>query len=103
MRSSGVPYAYEDTKVHYTLECDYNPDFHLLKSNIFIETKGLLSPEDRRKHLTLQKQQPELDVRFVFMMAEKRIPGMKSTHAAWASKHGFKWADGKIPQEWLDE
>lgn len=103
LRSSGVVYSYEDTKVPYILECNYHPDFHLLKSNIYIETKGKLMPEERRKHLEVRRQNPEIDLRFVFMYAHKKMPGTKSTHAQWAERNGFKWADGSIPEEWFLE
>ena len=43
----------------------YTPDF-LLPNGIIIETKGRFTPEDRRKHLLIKKQHPDLDIRFVF-------------------------------------
>ena len=43
----------------------YIPDF-VLDNGIIIETKGLFTSEDRRKHIEVQKQHPELDIRFVF-------------------------------------
>lgn len=103
LRSSGVAYKYEDTKIPYILECTYNPDFHLLKSNIYIETKGRLLPAERRKHLQVRAQNPEYDIRFVFMYPHKKMQGSKITHASWADRNGFKWADSCIPEEWLNE
>lgn len=98
---SGVEWAYEAVKVPYILNGEYNPDFLLKKSGILIEAKGLLDRESKRKMVAVKKQHPELDVRFVFMQAEKRIPGTKQTHAQWADRNGFPWAEGKIPEEWL--
>lgn len=103
LRAACVKYAYEDTEIPYTLDCTYHPDFRLLKSNIIIETKGVLSDEDRRKHLALKKQRPDLDIRFVFMRADTKIPRLKCTHAQWATRNGFKYGDGRIPEEWFDE
>ena len=103
LRRSGVSYENEDIKIPYTLFCNYNPDFHLIKSNIFIETKGRLLPEDRRKHLAIKEQHPNLDLRFVFMYANRKMPGAKMTHETWAIKNGFKYAVGEIPREWLNE
>ena len=40
----------------------YTPDFEL-DNGIIIETKGIFDSEDRRKHLEIQKQHPELDIR----------------------------------------
>jgi len=43
----------------------YTPDF-VLDNGIIIETKGIFDSEDRRKHLAIKEQHPELDIRFVF-------------------------------------
>jgi hypothetical protein len=51
----------------------------------------------------VKQQHPELDIRFVFYQADKKIPGSKQTHGVWATKNGFPWADGSIPKEWLVE
>jgi len=40
----------------------YTPDFEL-DNGIFIETKGIFDNEDRRKHLAIKEQHPELDIR----------------------------------------
>ncbi len=101
LRSSGVAYSYEDTKIPYILECEYTPDFRI--KDILIETKGRLLPEDRRKHLVVKKQHPHLDIRFVFMYPDRKMPNAKMTHETWATRHGFKYAVGRIPEEWLNE
>lgn len=81
----------------------YTPDF-LLPNGIIIETKGRFLPEDRRKHLEVRKQHPELDIRFVFSRASAPInKGSKTTYAMWCEKHGFLWADKQIPDDWLYE
>lgn len=103
LSSRGVKFAYEDTVVPYRLDREYNPDFHLLKSNIFVEAKGLLDRDSKAKMAAVKKQHPELDIRFVFMDANKKVPGSKQTHGQWASKNGFVWADREIPEEWLNE
>ena len=43
----------------------YNPDF-VLPNGIIVETKGLLDIDDRKKHVLIQEQYPNLDIRFVF-------------------------------------
>lgn len=98
---SGVGWAYEDREVPYILEGTYHPDFRLVDSGVLIEAKGLLDRESKRKMVAVKQQHPELDIRFVFMSANKKIPGTKQTHAQWAEKNGFKWAEGSIPDEWL--
>jgi len=81
----------------------YTPDF-VLPNGIVVETKGILDLETRKKMLLVKEQNPDKDVRFVFMRAKNPIrKRSKTTYAMWAEKHGFLWADGKIPQAWIDE
>ena len=81
----------------------YTPDFEL-DNGIIIETKGIFSPADRRKHLEIQKQHPNLDIRFVFSNAQAKLyKGAKSRYSDWCEQKGFKWAHRVIPEEWLLE
>ena len=81
----------------------YTPDFEL-DNGIFIETKGMFDNDDRRKHIAIKEQHPELDIRFVFSNAnEKLYKGAKSRYCDLCDKNGFKWAQRIIPQEWLTE
>jgi len=81
----------------------YTPDFEL-DNGIIVETKGKFDPSDRRKHLAIQKQHPELDIRFVFSNANAKLnKGAKSRYFEWCDKNGFKWAHRVIPEEWLKE
>ena len=77
----GVDYEYESTKVPYILQCNYTPDF-LLPSGIYLETKGRLTEEDRRKMKAVKEMNPELDIRFVFQSPFNKIyKGSKTTYA----------------------
>tara|TARA_R100000935_G_scaffold51041_1_gene77302 strand:- start:99 stop:554 length:456 start_codon:yes stop_codon:yes gene_type:complete len=81
----------------------YTPDF-LLDNGIIVEAKGLFDNEDKRKHLAIQKQHPELDIRFVFSNAQAKLyKGSKTRYSGWCEKNGFKWAHRVIPIEWLTE
>jgi len=81
----------------------YTPDFEL-DNGIIIETKGIFSAADRRKHIEIQKQHPTLDIRFVFSNAQAKLyKGAKSRYADWCEQKGFKWAHRVIPEEWLHE
>ena len=64
----------------------YTPDF-ILDNGIIIETKGIFDSEDRRKHMEIRKQHPELDIRFVFSNSMAK----------------FLWAHRVIPEAWLKE
>lgn len=103
LKSSGVKYSYETLKLPYTLTGNYNPDF-ILENGIIIEAKGYMDKDAKRKMEAVRRQHPDLDIRIVFMNADKKMPNSsRQTHGEWATRHGYKWADGKIPQEWLDE
>lgn len=81
----------------------YTPDF-TLDNGIIIETKGVFDSEDRRKHLQVQKQHPELDIRFVFTnLYAKLYKGSKTTYAEWCDKNNFLASHRIIPKEWLTE
>ena len=81
----------------------YTPDFEL-DNGIIIETKGIFSPADRRKHIEIAKQHPTLDIRFVFSNANAKLyKGAKSRYCDWCEQKGFKWAHRVIPEEWLLE
>jgi len=100
----GLDFAYEEGQVEYILTHFYKPDWKIGKANYVIETKGIFDQEDRRKHLAIKKQHPELDIRFVFYADNKLYKGAKSRYSDWCKKHGFKYSVGLgIPEEWLFE
>ena len=81
----------------------YTPDFKL-PNGIFIESKGWFLPADRKKHLLIKEQNPDIDLRFVLQSPNGKIyKGSKTTYSQWCDKHGFKWAGKEIPQIWIDE
>lgn len=103
LRSRGVRFGYETLQLKYVLDGVYNPDF-ILPNGIIVEAKGLLDRISKRKMVAVKTQHPDRDIRFLFMVGDKKIPGSKQTHGQWATKNGFQWAEGiVIPQEWIDE
>jgi len=101
-----VKYTYEELKISYTVpesKHTYTPDF-VLSNGIIVETKGRFVTADRKKHLLVKRQHPELDIRFVFSNPRCKISKLsKTTYADWCDKYGFKYAAKMIPQEWLNE
>ena len=83
-------------------EKKYLPDF-VLHNGIIVEAKGRFTGTDRSKHLLIKKQHPDLDIRLVFMIDQPIVKGSKTLYSAWCDKHGFQYAIGDIPQEWIDE
>lgn len=88
----------------YTTSARYIPDFSL-GNGVLVETKGYFDPRARAKMLAVARQNPELDIRFLFMRASVRLTKSKNsmTYGQWASKHGFIWSEGEhIPEEWYN-
>ena len=50
----------------------YTPDFKL-PNGIFIESKGWFLPADRKKHLLIKEQNPDIDLRFVLQSPKGKI------------------------------
>lgn len=104
--SVGIDGEYEQHKLSYTKPATthtYTPDFKL-PNGIYIETKGRFVLEDRKKHLLIKQQHPNIDIRFVFQNAKNKLrKGSKTTYADWCIKNGFQYSEGTIPPEWLAE
>ena len=103
--NSGFVYQYEKLKIEWEdlAYRTYTPDF-VLANNIIIETKGLFTSADRRKHVEIKKQHPELDIRFVFENSRRKLyKGDKNTYAKWCIQKGFRYYDRIIPEDWLTE
>ena len=104
LQADKVQFSYETLDIDYQISCTYKPDF-ILDNGICIETKGFFSKEDRRKHIAIKTQRPELDIRFCFQNSKTKLSrGKRSiTYGAWATKHGFLWSHGSIPRDWYEE
>jgi hypothetical protein len=106
LTKAGVKFEYEKLKIKYSVNevRTYTPDFVILSNGIIVETKGRFVASDRKKHLLIQKQEPFLDIRFVFSNSKAKInKGSPTSYADWCDKYGFMWADKFIPEEWLNE
>ena len=71
-----------------------------------LEVKGRFMAEDRKKHLFIKSQYPDLDIRFVFDNPYRKLyKGGKMTYADWCNKYGYQFCklNEGIPQEWLDK
>jgi hypothetical protein len=97
-----IPFDYENERIVFIPKPrTYTPDFYLKETGIYVEAKGHLDKSDRVKMILVKEQNPDLDIRFVFVRASNKIyKGSKTTYGQWASKHGFQWAEGSIPEEW---
>lgn len=102
LKRAKVRYSYESERIPYVINHTYLPDFSLA-NGIRIEAKGYFRPGDTAKYKAVKAQNPDLDLRFVFMDGDKKISRQKNTHGQWCDRNGFKWASGSIPKEWLIE
>lgn len=102
LRSRKIKFEYEKLVLPYVLEREYHPDFTFPEHDFIIETKGLLDRESKAKMLAVKRQYPDLDLRFVFMRADKKIPGTRQTHGEWAARNGFIYAEGTAPEFWFE-
>lgn len=112
---TGCCYTYEQEVIQYVKPqrtSKYTPDFVITKRPdgtdkerpLVIESKGRFLTNDRQKHLLIKDQHPDADIRFVFSRSKQTISKTsKTTYAMWCEKHGFMYADGSIPEAWLQE
>ena len=98
----GVSFEYESTKVPYTIQHNYHPDF-VLPNNVYLEAKGYWEPADRRKVLAVKRDNPDIDLRMVFQAPFNTISKKsKTTYAQWCEKHDIPWTSwANIPLKWL--
>jgi predicted nuclease of restriction endonuclease-like RecB superfamily len=90
-------FKYEAERIPYIIAAHYIPDFILSTPNgkIYVECKGYLRPEDRRKLVAVKKTNPHIDLRILFYREV-------TTQVKWATKNGFKFAIEDIPEEWIN-
>lgn len=100
----GYVSRYEPESLKYSFEGTYKPDFVLSFTSgykIYIETKGYMDNDARRKMASVRRANPNLDIRFVFARDNKLRKDMPMTYTKWANKIGFPSAVKSIPEEWL--
>lgn len=97
----GLDLLYETRRLKYVAAPKtYIADFEL-PNGILVEAKGWFKPSDRTKMLAVKAQHPDLDIRLLFQRAKNTLnKNSETTYGEWADKHGFKWAEGSIPDGW---
>ncbi len=98
-----ISWSYETKKVPYVIRSTYTPDF-IIGDNVWVEAKGYMDADERRKFQEIRKQYPLVDIRFVFSNWDTRCSkGGKMTYRGWAEKYNFRCADKTIPTYWIKE
>jgi hypothetical protein len=96
--------GYETEILPYVTESTYTPDFVLDFADgrrIYIETKGYFDYAAQVKMAAIKKQHLDKDIRIVFQKDNPIRKRSKSRYSDWATKHGYTFAVGSIPESWL--
>src|SRR6266446_8782659 len=73
LKKARVSFKYEAERVPYVIASHYIPDFVITTctGKIYIETKGYLRPEDKRKLIAVKRLNPQIDLRILFYASTK--------------------------------
>jgi hypothetical protein len=106
-RKRKLQFEYEPTKFKFTqpeIERIYTPDFWLPEVGVYVESKGKLTPEERKKLIWWRQSNPDVPLVILFMRGRNPIrKGSDTSYIDWARKNGFEayeWEEGlKILQQ----
>ncbi len=91
-----VESQYEPRKLGYTLSLEYVPDWEcvLVRTGsgevFYLEAKGKFDYEERRKALAVIKDNPGIDLRFVFMRDNKLNKRSSTRYSDWCKQHNIR-------------
>ena len=79
----------------------YIPDFKTGKTSIYLEAKGKLDLDTRKKMIWFRDSNPTIRIIFLFQNPDNKITKRsKTTYAMWAIDNGFEWLDFR--KDWLN-
>ena len=86
--------VYEPEKWEYNIPASkhsYTVDLFLPNCNVYVELKGVLDLQTRKKMVLIRDQHPEKRIVFVFQNENNKIAkNSKTTYRMWAEKNGFE-------------
>lgn len=83
------------------IERTYIPDFKTGRKEIYIEAKGKLDLETRKKMIWFRDSNPNIKIVFLFQNPDNKITKRsKTTYAMWATDNGFDWLDFR--KDWIN-
>ena len=106
--SKKVSYEYETEFIEYespATKHKYVPDF-ILANGIYLECKGRFDAAGRKKMGLVVEQNPDLDIRILFMRDNTISKNSKTTYTDWCKKRNIKChvsEAGEVPAAWLKE
>jgi hypothetical protein len=96
---------YEPDKFKYKqpeIDRTYTPDFKTNGRKVYLETKGKLDLETRKKMLWFRDSNPDIRIIFLFQNSDNKLTKKsKTTYGEWATANNFEWLDFR--KGWLDE
>jgi len=102
LTENGLDYEYESEKWEYQHELQhYTPDFKV--GDVYLEYKGKMTDETRKKLLSIKRCNPDKDLRIVFERPQNKLrKGAKMLYSQWAtSTLEIPWADQLPPIQWF--
>lgn len=95
---------YEPSKYKFVqpaIERTYIPDFKTGQTSIYLEAKGKLDLDTRKKMIWFRDSNPTIRIIFLFQNPDNKITKRsKTTYALWATSNGFEWLDFR--KDWLN-
>ncbi len=104
-----VKFTYEKDRIPYVIPAskhNYCPDFILDSNDIVLEFKGKFDAATRRKMALVIEQNPNRDIRMVFMRDNKISKTSKTKYSDWCEARGIKChvsVLGEVPEAWVKE
>lgn len=82
----------------------YTPDFWLPKFQSYIEGKGKMTLDTRKKMEAVLRHNPLLKIYMVFGYANNKLYATKNSgrYWEWAEKNSLPWSDKEIREEWFN-
>ena len=108
MDSKSAPYEYETLILEYEVPAKkhkYKPDF-ILANGVIVEAKGRFDAATRQKMSLVIEQNPDRDIRLLFMRDNTISKSSKTKYSDWCDARGIKYhvsANGEVPEEWYRE
>lgn len=93
LRELGIDHSFEPEFIRFVVpevHRRYLPDFKI--EQLYIETKGRFTAEDRKKMVAVLDSNPELNIVMVFSHPNNTITkSSKTTYGDWCSKNNIPW------------
>lgn len=89
----GPEYAYETTRLPYTMAHHYLPDFIDPTGKRIVEVKGRFPASDRAKMKAIRQQYPGWHIEIRFQNPQTKIAkNSKTSYSDWCQKNGIAWS-----------